>query len=488
MEMNPNDQPTMISEKRTLTYGDPLRIGHRCVGETDRIEIYRYKEEANYHEGSAELHPLIARSISGNGTAVFDTASLPEPGYYWIFHTDSEGSDVYESFEILLTDAADVPEEGAAGAEITLREENGVTVTTLNVRAKTEQALHYRFYWYGNGQRLEDHTPIWEGDRAGDFAVTLHPSIFMPDGADSVEIAVGARTKNSLIVPAPAALRPPKGDPLCRFAVFTDLHMQKNHIRTALRRTRKLAPDSNGIFTCGDQTNSGTAEEYEILKSIFDPEREFLPPLFFGIGNHDFGDGTDYDLQARLFTENLRVPALHYHVDLCGYRFILLGSDVAGNGYGVLGEEQLDWLEKRLSEADPTKPTFLFLHQPLIETVSGTLYSMDPKIQFWFGVKDAAERLHAIFAKYPNTVLFTGHTHWKFDSIGPIKFCGDSDATFVNCSAVGYLWNDQDHAEPGSEGYFVEVYGDHVRLRGRELVRDQWSADAQYIIPFVGKV
>ncbi|MCQ2456866.1 MAG: metallophosphoesterase [Clostridia bacterium] len=469
-------KPLISTEKRTLPFGEKLEISYRCDVPA-RVDILNYNEDVIYNL------PFTFKNVEGSGKVVFDTSEFPAgPGYYRVFLCDPEGLIVYESFEVLLSDESDAPDEGALSAEVSVREENDVKVCSVSVRTKSATELHYGFYWYGGGHRLENYTPLWEGDRAGDFTAELHPSVFVPDEADSIEIAVGARTKNSLIIPAPDAIRPPKGEPVCRFEVFTDIHANKNHIYASLRHTMRHDPKSDAIFTCGDNTNTGSQADYDILHELFDPLRDKLPPLYFGLGNHDIVCGVDYDEQIRLFCDNLHVPAAHYHVDLCGQRIILLGSDVK-DGEGILNDEQLDWAEKLMSEVEPGKPIFVILHQPLIETVSGSLASINEREQCWSGVRDAADRLHAMFGKYPNTVLFTGHSHWKFDSISPIKFCGKNDATFVNCASVGDLWGDEYHFERGSEGYFVEVYEDHVRLRGREFVRDKWSADSQYVIP-----
>ena len=53
----------------------------------------------------------------------------------------------------------------------------------------------------------------------------------------------------------------------------------------------------------------------------------------------------------------------------------------------------------------------------------------------------------------------------------------------MNCSSVGYVWNDEDKQEPGSEGIFVEVYEDYVLVKGREFVDRKWIANAQFVFP-----
>ena len=108
-----------------------------------------------------------------------------------------------------------------------------------------------------------------------------------------------------------------------------------------------------------------------------------------------------------------------------GYHFIFLGTEVGLELFCSLSEAQLAWLDDKLSEeASSDKPVFLFLHQPLKDTVAGSLES-----QKWFGVTQD-EELKAILAKYPQAILFTGHTHWEleaghnyFDGAGKLPQC-----------------------------------------------------------------
>lgn len=209
-----------------------------------------------------------------------------------------------------------------------------------------------------------------------------------------------------------------------------------------------------------------------------------LPDIYYAIGNHDivYNNNAGYDKQIALFKEKTGMPGAYYSVELNGTSFIVLGSDTAV-GEGTVGKEQLDWLKTELSKTDKNKPVFLFLHQPLIETVSGSLYSQDNEIQDWYGIIDTADEIRAILKEYPNAFLFTGHTHWTLESKQPLLAGRGEDATFVNCASVGYLWTDNDTSTGGSEGYYIEVYEDYILLRGREFVKGNWCAAAQFIIP-----
>ncbi|WP_345773389.1 hypothetical protein [Paenibacillus sp. 19GGS1-52] len=85
-----------------------------------------------------------------------------------------------------------------------------------------------------------------------------------------------------------------------------------------------------------------------------------------------------------------------------GYHFIFLGTEQGLRTFCNLSIQQLQWLDHQLEEQSAAdKPVFLFLHQPLKDTVAGSLES-----QGWYGVTQD-EELKSILAKYPQTLLFT---------------------------------------------------------------------------------
>ena len=91
--------------------------------------------------------------------------------------------------------------------------------------------------------------------------------------------------------------------------------------------------------------------------------------------------------------------------------------------------------------------------------------------------------LQEIINNYPNVLLFSGHTHWTLDSVQPALYGNKEKASFVNCASVGYLWNDSDTNEPGSEGIYVDVYEDYVFIKGREFLDRKWVSSTQLVFP-----
>jgi hypothetical protein len=187
---------------------------------------------------------------------------------------------------------------------------------------------------------------------------------------------------------------------------------------------------------------------------------------------------------VELFKTNTNMPALYYSIEKNGSHFIFLGGEAKGLN-AELGTEQLTWLENQLKEISaksPEGPIYLFLHQSLKNTVSGSLPG-----QGWDGVNQDT-KLRNLLNKYPQAIMFSGHSHWELDSNQPMYDGKDSGATFFNTASVGYLWTDAQTGKEGSQGYYVEVYQDKLLVRGRDFVTGEWVTGAQFIVDLSEKI
>jgi hypothetical protein len=60
---------------------------------------------------------------------------------------------------------------------------------------------------------------------------------------------------------------------------------------------------------------------------------------------------------------------------------------------------------------------------------------------------------------------------------------GGKNAVMFNTGSVGDLWTPStDTSFEGSQGLYVQVYGDKVLVRGRDFVTGQWVASAQFVV------
>lgn len=383
----------------------------------------------------------------------------------------------------------------------------------------------YNLYWGNNGKKLAGYTRIAaiEVNGPGEVRYRFPEALLIPEGAEAIllfpvlyrsgterfyEAACSAAVETGA---APFRAAAPRR---CMFAVITDLHVTADprhphnmHLADCFAEILRRVPESLGVMCIGDTTNHGYPEEWERFTDLWENAAQSgLPPLYFAVGNHDMhfykyqnelGYQTSFDGQKEAFLRYTRTDSAtlyHFH-KIDGKYFIFLGPDRPidpgeNDCYVHISEAQQVWLTALLEEAARQQaPAFLFLHQPLRETVSGSLCSADPVIQSWHGVcEDAA--LRAITDRFPNLIMFTGHTHWKFDSMQPVLAGRGKTASYVNAASIAYLWTDkngnieteEDEPELGSEGFFVEEYDDFILLRGYDFAVKKWSAGGLFLL------
>ncbi|MBP3471911.1 MAG: metallophosphoesterase [Paraprevotella sp.] len=232
-----------------------------------------------------------------------------------------------------------------------------------------------------------------------------------------------------------------------RFAVISDTHFG-NHmgegpmvkVRQALRNLISKTPRIDAIFICGDLTDWGNASQYEDFRKVFD-DRTLVPedlPVYVMMGNHD-----NYADKAQ---ENYQVLSQPYHqlVDIKGYPFIT--TSMNGGGWNDYAPEEIEALEQNLEKAAteyPGKPIFVFTHVPPMNTVYGTCQGEGG----W-----GSNILTASLSKYPQVVLFGGHSHFP---LGDPRSIHQGVFTTINDGSTTYS-----EIEPGvvNEGIHPALY------------------------------
>ncbi|MGN0172119.1 MAG: metallophosphoesterase family protein [Acutalibacteraceae bacterium] len=462
---------------------DTITVSFQDTDSKDWIGIY----QSGVTPGTTSA--LVWKYAEGSDTLLFHVDALQGAGDYTVYLCDNDGYAVLDSINITVLDS-DTTDYGAKDAAVNAAVISGKSEITVTVTPSSAQALTYTVYWSRQNDRLGGYLPLSTVEHTGEtpFEIKLNDCLFMPDDADGIEICVKKGRSTPLYVPMTEELKLPASKKLYEFQVISDLHINGEkpqhtaHLTAALEEIAAVSPASKAIFCVGDNTDRGVQENYDLLAQTISSVNGTLPPIYYAIGNHDMIYGTNYDKQVALFTDNLGMPSVYYAGDIGDTRYIVLGSDSIV-GEGTIGEKQLAFLKKELAKVERDKPVFIFLHQPLIDTVSGSLYSRDPDIQYWYGIIPTGDQVRAVLKNYPNAILFTGHTHWSFEMYQPLLFGEGVDATFANTASVGYLWSDEDKAISGSEGYYVEVYEDYVLLKGREYTEGNWCAAAQFKIP-----
>lgn len=291
-------------------------------------------------------------------------------------------------------------------------------------------------------------------------------------------------------LPEGLAYEQPEGKPLMEFQVVSDAHISSElhaeHFKKMLEDIAKNSPDSAGIFAVGDMVDNGKINtQWKDLWRLYESV-EGAPDMYLGMGNHEIYDFDSYNAALDKFLDNIRLPegyekpeTPYYDLWIGGLHFIFLGdTDLPSEDVkATIGNEQYAWLAEKLAENADGRPIFLFMHQPLRDTVSGSLAD-----QGWWGIEDD-EYLRVLLEEYPQIIMFNGHTHWTLDDENAM-FGGNGAATIFNTAGVGYLWTSQYKVAgqylEGSQGYYVKVYEDRIVVQGRDFVNGEWLPAAYF--------
>jgi len=260
------------------------------------------------------------------------------------------------------------------------------------------------------------------------------------------------------------------------FPVISDIHIGRGgkaetKFEDALKQINRVAPRYDAMASVGDLTNDGTAAQYDTFMSLYNRYRQPDAEHLLAIGNHDYWDYPKPVNARKQFVDKTGMPDIYYDKWINGYHFIVIGSESKVIG-GKLSDMQLKWLEERLAErASPNRPIFVFFHQHVGGTVSGS--------DLW-GHTHSHKRLYAALARYPQVVIFSGHSHYMLDDPRTIH---QRHFTSVGTSSIRYP-----ELEPGkaqgkhpsddiAQGCIVYVTDDKVIVRRRDFHREDWTGE-----------
>lgn len=381
---------------------------------------------------------------------------------------------------------------------------SGFATGKLTVRIKeNEIAKNIVPFWGDEKGKLEGYTSLPKFKATStEVSYDFPENLIIPTGATKLLVYTSnffdqlSEECYEIKLPDGCAFKDP-GAPIVEFQVVSDIHVvdKSNHTHNTnyinmLNDISKNSPNSMAMFIVGDMVDSGWESEYKKMANLYKTV-DNLPPYYMAIGNHDLWSGTLQE-QNDLFLKYAKLPnglhpkSTHYDFWLNGYHFIFVGNDNLVNMIdATLSNETLDWLDKTLAEdRDANRPSFIFLHQGIYNTVAGTLSG-----QNWNGIVSASElKLKVILRKYPEVIMFNGHSHWEFDSERNMYPRSSSLPTIFNTSAVAYLttsYNKQSGEKlAGSEGYYIRVYQDKVMVLGRDFTTGEWKSSAQYFVNY----
>lgn len=225
--------------------------------------------------------------------------------------------------------------------------------------------------------------------------------------------------------------------PVFRFAITSDIHITTGD-DTNTRRFAKLFETAyryaeshptytglDAVVLVGDNVDSGSDEEYEILTGVINENLRSGTELIAVMGNHEFRY-TGHEGFVRHMGK-----ALDNHTVVKGYHFIGLSPSPSDVWHTP---SQMIWMSKQLREAskdDPNKPIFTMQHGHIWNTVYVS--------RSWF--TQMFLPLHAVFSQYPQVINFSGHSHGPVNN--PLNIWQNS-YTQVGTGTLNYFEMERD--------------------------------------------
>lgn len=140
------------------------------------------------------------------------------------------------------------------------------------------------------------------------------------------------------------------------------------HLAAVSRAVRDMALEPAAVLLTGDLSDRGEPESYDHLRAIVAAELEPLgSPILAVVGNHDHRGAFR---QTYLGEPDADDDTPYHYVfdigeDVSGVRVVMCDSYHAGHVTGLLGDEQLGWLDAQLESADG-RTCIVGLHHPSV--------------------------------------------------------------------------------------------------------------------------
>ena len=169
------------------------------------------------------------------------------------------------------------------------------------------------------------------------------------------------------------------------------------------------------IIITGDLVESGTSEDYEILKYELENLLGEIPYIIT-LGNHDNKEA----FYKGWFNKECNEPYNTIN-DIDGLRIIGFDNSIYKNSDGFISDSQYNWLKTQL-EISNNKKTILICHHHLIKNQFTT-----PSVNYNDGFEE-------LIRKSSIVGIFTGHTHHSFKG----SFAGKPYFSTGSLSFIGY--------------------------------------------------
>ncbi|QMV64133.1 3',5'-cyclic-AMP phosphodiesterase [Pseudomonas berkeleyensis] len=228
----------------------------------------------------------------------------------------------------------------------------------------------------------------------------------------------------------------------------------RDSLQRVIERVLQEQPQIDLILATGDLSQDGSEASYQRFRQLISG---IGAPSRWLAGNHDETPPMQSACKGS--------PLLEPVIDLGAWRIVMLDSSIPGAVPGFLADNQLELLERALSEAPQRHHLICLHHHP----VSIGCKWMEP-----IGLRNA-DVLFAILGRHPQArAVLWGHIHQEFDQMrgnlrllaSPstcVQFTPGSEDFQVSNEAPGYRWL-RLHADGTLETGVSRVTGIHFEV------------------------
>jgi len=215
-----------------------------------------------------------------------------------------------------------------------------------------------------------------------------------------------------------------------------------DHLAQCVKEALAHSPKAAGMIHSGDLAyNNGLAADYETFGKLVQPLRAAGLPVHLMMGNHD----DRIHFHDALSAVDAPSPVEHRIVGLIESAlanwYLLDSLDKTNKTPGVLGSDQLAWLEKAL-DAHADKPAIVVVHHNIVPFVPNpnaaagdTVEALKQKVSK-NALQDSADLLQILRPRKQVKACIYGHTHtW-------LSLRDESGIHLINLPPTGYVFKD----------------------------------------------